>query len=529
MLSAFTRSRPSEAVRRFAGVLRFRLGGGIGTVALPAALLLAVVMGQRSSIGLFLSPMNTATGIGFAALGLAVAVGQVTWGLAQPLSAALAERFGAARVIAGGAVLCALGNVAVVFATSILAMVLAIGIGGAAGAAVGGASLLLGLVAQRVSPERRGLAIGIVGAGGSAGQMVVAPLAQGAIAAVGWIGAMLMIAVMTLAVLPLARVFRGEAAVRSPEAGGAAGAVAERTAVRRVALRDPFYWALSGGFAICGVHVGFLTTHLPGVIQSCGLPASLAGLWIAIVGACNIVGSLVSGVLTRTRSMPRMLMTLYAGRAAGVLLFLAAPKTPVVMIGFAIWMGATYMATVPPTTGLLARRYGAGNLAALFAVAMLLHQVGSALGVWLGGLAFEASGRYDWFWSLDIGLALLAVAIHVPLLTAIPPSSHDCDRLREYKLSTTTPATISASPSSAGASSACPNTSQPISAISAMPTPDQTAYATPTGIVRSVSERNQKAIAYPATTTSEGSGRLKPSAALSADVATTSLRMAIVR
>lgn len=439
MLTAFTARRPGDVLRRFAAAVRSQLGGGVGTVALPAALLLAVVMGQRSSIGLFLSPMNTATGIGFAALSLAVAIGQVTWGLAQPLSAALAERYGAARVIAAGAVLCALGNVAVVFAASVVAMVLAIGIGGAAGAAVGGASLLLGLVAQRVSPERRGLAIGIVGAGGSAGQMVVAPLAQGAIAAVGWIGAMWMMAAMTLAALPLARAFGGEAVVRSRDpgagdgaagagsagasatapAGVAASAAAGRTAARRAALRDPLYWAVSGGFAICGVHVGFLTTHMPGVIQSCGLPATLAGLWIAIVGACNIVGSIVSGLLTQTRSMPRMLMLLYAGRAAGMLLFLAAPKTPVVMIGFAVWMGATYMATVPPTTGLLARRYGAGNLAALFAVAMLLHQAGSALGVWLGGLAFEASGRHDWFWSLDIGLALLAVAIHVPLVHAV--------------------------------------------------------------------------------------------------------------
>jgi predicted MFS family arabinose efflux permease len=402
------------------GAARSLLGGGIGAVALPAALLLAVVMGQRSSIGLFLSPMNTATGIGFAALSLAVAIGQVTWGLAQPMATVLAERYGPARVIACGAVLCALGNVAVVLATSFVAMVLAIGVGGAAGAAAGGASLLLGLVAQRVSPQRRGLANGIVGAGGSAGQMVVAPLAQGAIAAVGWIGAMLMMAVMTFAVVPLARAFRGEATAQPAQAGRADEAARMRLATaRRAALRDPLYWAVSGGFAICGFHVGFLTTHVPGVIESCGLPATLAGTWIAIVGACNIVGSLVSGVLTQTRSMPHMLIALYAARAAGVLLFLAAPKTSAVMLGFAVWMGATYMATVPPTTGVIARRYGAAHLAPLLAVAMLLHQSGSAIGVWLGGLAFEASGHYDWFWSLDIGLALLAAAIHVPLLSRV--------------------------------------------------------------------------------------------------------------
>jgi len=409
------------APRRFARVLRSLLGGGIGSAALPAALLLAVILGQRSAIGLFLPPMNTATGIGFAALSTAVAIGQVGWGLAQPLSAALAERYGPTRVIASGAVLSALGNVAVVFATTAAGMFVAIGLGSAAGAAAGGAPLLLGLVAQRVSSKRRGLASGIVSAGGSAGQMVFAPLAQGVIAHAGWVCAMVLMSAITLAVAPLARAFRsGHRAADAARIPGstATPSAAERAFARRSALRDPFYWALSGGFAICGFHVGFLVAHVPGVIESCGMPATLAGLWIALVGACNIVGSIVSGALTRTRSMPHMLMALYAARAAGVLVFIAAPKTTFVMLGFALWMGATYMATVPPTTGLLARRYGAGNLGALFAIAMLIHQLASALGVWLGGLAFEVSGHYNWFWSLDIALALLAVAIHVPLASA---------------------------------------------------------------------------------------------------------------
>ncbi len=427
MLNVATSGGPQALSRRFAATARSLLSGGIGTVTLPAALLLAVVMGQRSSIGLFLPPMNTTTGIGLASLSLAVAIGQLAWGLAQPLSAALAERYGAARVIALGAVFCALGNVAVVFVTTVVGMSLAIGLGSAAGAAAGGASLLMGLVVQRVSPRRRGLASGILGAGGSAGQMVVAPVAQGAIAAAGWIGAMLLMALMTLAVAPLARAFRStgpssatHAAQRPAQCGDspARSSAATRAAARRAALRDPLYWALCGGFAICGFHIGFLTVHVPGVLQSCGMAPTLAGLWIAIVGACNIAGSLVSGAFTQRYSMPRMLMVLYAARAAGVLLFVAAPKTTATVLGFALWMGATYMATVPPTTGLLARRYGAENLTALFALAMLLHQLSSALGVWLGGLAFELSGHYDWFWSLDVALALVAVALHVPLLPA---------------------------------------------------------------------------------------------------------------
>jgi len=283
-----------------------------------------------------------------------------------------------------------------------------------------------------VSPARRGIATGIVSAGGSAGQLTIAPLTQGAIAAAGWMNAMLLMAVVTIAALPLARAFRAKragavpasrgdvhghsgAAIAGSPAVGAGVAAASRAAVRRAAMRDPRYWLVTAGFFVCGFHVSFLTTHMPGVIEACGMPASLAGAWLAIVGACNIVGSIVSGMLTQKRSMPHMLMALYAARAAGVLLFMLAPKTPAVMLAFALWMGASYMATLPPTAGLIARMYGAGNLATLLGLTMLFHQVGSFLGVWLGGVAFEASGHYDWMWIADITLALVAVAVHLPL------------------------------------------------------------------------------------------------------------------
>lgn len=185
--------------------------------------------------------------------------------------------------------------------------------------------------------------------------------------------------------------------------------------MRRAALRDPYYWLVTAGFSACGFHVSFMTTHMPGVIEACGLPASLAGTWIAIVGGCNIVGSLVSGMLIQRRSMPHMLMALHAGRAAGVLCFLLAPKTPAVMLLFAVWMGVSYMAVLPPTAGLIARRYGATNLSTLLGLTMLFHQAASFLGAWLGGVAFEASGHYDWIWMLDIALALAAVALNLPL------------------------------------------------------------------------------------------------------------------
>ena len=291
----------------------------------------------------------------------------------------------------------------------------ALAFGGAVGAAAGGAPLLLGAVNQRVSPARRGLATGIVSAGGSAGQFTLAPASQAAIAATGWMNAMLLGALLTLAVIPLARAFRARSGDEG-EPGATARAPlspASRAAVRRAALRDPYYWLVTAGFSICGFHVSFLATHMPGVIELCGMPPSLAGTWLAI-RRLQHRRQPVSGMMIQDVDA-HMLMALHAGRAAGVLCFLLAPKTPAVMLLFAVWMGVSYMAVLPPTAGLIARRYGAANLSTLLGLTMLFHQIGSFLGVWLGGVVFEASGHYDWMWRLDIALALAAVAVHLPL------------------------------------------------------------------------------------------------------------------
>lgn len=376
---------------------------------IAAALLLAVAMGTRSSLGLFLGPMNSATAAGMATLGLAVALGQLAWGVASPGCAFLARRYGVGRVVAWGGMVSSAALAAIGLATGSLSLTSAIVLYGAAGAAAGSAPLLMGVVAQRLAPGRQGVGLGVVSAGGSAGQFVLAPVATLLLAAFDWRIALLVFAGLGLAALPLSRAFGSATPVaRSPTPSVPATSL-------RSALRDPSYWCITAGFVVCGFHVSFLTTHMPNVIELCGLPVSLSGAWLAILGACNIVGSLASGWLSQRVPMKALLGSLYALRALGVAVFIALPPSEAVMIGFALWMGLTYMATVPPTSGLIMKLYGARNLAALFGITMALHQVGSFLGAWLGGLELETTGALHWIWLVDILLAVTAAAVHLPI------------------------------------------------------------------------------------------------------------------
>lgn len=382
---------------------------GFIALVLAAAVLMAMQMGTRSSMGLFIGPINTATALGAATISLAFALSQLAWGAAQPVAGLLAGRYGTARVIVAGGVLSAIGLGLITVASSGPALMATLILAGAAGAAAGGAPLLMGAVAQRVAAEKRGAAMGLVSAGSSAGQLLLAPLAALLIGGIGWQGALLAFVALVLAVLPLARAFR-----HPPDATQAANQAAPAIDAR-AALREPSFWFITAGFFVCGFHISFLTTHMPGVLELCGFSASFSGLWLAIVGGCNIAGSLASGWLMQRVPMKAVLGTLYALRAVGVALFLLLPASREVMLGFALWMGFTYMATLPPTSGIIAKLYGARNVAVLFGVTMALHQVGSFLGVWLGGLELELTGGYHWIWMLDILLATAAALAHLPI------------------------------------------------------------------------------------------------------------------
>jgi predicted MFS family arabinose efflux permease len=344
-------------------------------VLLCGAGVFALTMGTRQTMGLFLSSLNTATGLGVASISLAFAFGQLWWGLTQPCAGAMADKVGT----------------------------------GMAGPAV-----LMSATARLIPPDKRGIATGVVNAGGSFGQFVMAPIAGALMLAQGWASAMQVLGLLVLLALPAAFVLKGNSLQSAPAGHKAVGT---REAIR-TAMHNPSFLLLGAGFFVCGFHVAFLATHLPGVIASCGLPVQFGAWSLALLGLFNIVGSLAMGWAVGRWRMKSLLSLVYAARAVAVLLFLLAPKTGPVVLVFAAVMGLTFLSTVPPTAGLVAKFFGLGNMATLFGIVMLSHQVGGFLGAWLGGKVFEATGSFDWIWYIDIVLAVGAALIHLPIREA---------------------------------------------------------------------------------------------------------------
>ena len=389
-------------------------------VLLTAAGTFALTMGTRQTMGFFLSPLNTATGLGVGSISLAFAFGQLWWGLTQPFAGAFADRVGAGRVLLMGVMLVALGTFITPFMTTTAGLILAIGVLSAGGAGMAGPSVLMAATARLIPPERRGMATGIVNAGGSFGQFLMAPLAAALTVGLGWAGAMQSLALLVLLALPAAWVLRGQPALTGAAASVAPVVLPAREAIAK-ALQTPSFLMLAAGFFVCGFHVAFLATHLPGVIAACGLPAPVGAWALGVIGLFNIVGSLAMGWAVGRWRMKSLLALVYASRAIAVLVFLLAPKTEAVVLVFAAVMGLTFLSTVPPTVGLVAKFFGTGNLAMLFGLVMLAHQIGGFLGAWLGGQVFEATSAYDAVWYIDIVLAVGAALIHLPIREPVLP------------------------------------------------------------------------------------------------------------
>ncbi|AMM23470.1 MFS transporter [Variovorax sp. PAMC 28711] len=391
-------------------------------VLLGAAGAFALTMGVRQTMGLFLSSLNTSTALGIGSISLAFAFGQLWWGLTQPFAGAVADRVGTGRVVFIGVVLVAIGTLITPLMTTTAGLIFAIGVLAAGGAGMAGPSVLMGATTRLVPPEKRGLATGIVNAGGSFGQFAMAPIAIGLTATLGWAASMQWLGVLVLLALPAAWLLRGNSNAIAAQAAAASGkkALTAREAIGQ-ALSTPSYRYLSLGFLVCGFHVAFLATHLPGVVAACGLPPEVGGWALAMIGLFNIVGSLAMGWAVGRWRMKSLLSLLYATRGLAVLVFLFAPKTAGVMLVFAAVMGVTFLSTVPPTAGLVAKMFGPSNMAMLFGIVMLAHQVGGFLGAFLGGYIFQATGSYDWVWYIDIVLAVGAALINLPIREALLP------------------------------------------------------------------------------------------------------------
>ncbi|MEZ5630590.1 MAG: MFS transporter [Burkholderiaceae bacterium] len=388
---------------------------GAMAITLAAAGILMVTMGARQSMGLFVSPINTSSGLGIATISFALAVAQFVWGATQPLAGAVADRWGPGPVLVGGTLLLALGSALTPFMPTGPGLVFTLGLLSAVGAGAGSFSVLIGAAAQRLPAAARGSASGVINAGGSFGQFLFAPILQKLIQTLGWMGAMWSMALMTLAALPLiGRVAKGTHAAHLADAPADGG-------LRR-ALRDAFadrnYLLLHASFFTCGFHIAFLVTHLPTEVNLCGLPPSVASWSLALIGLANIAGSLVVGHLVGQYRSKMILAIMYGSRAVLMLWYLAMPRDAWVFYVFAVGLGFTWLATVPPTAGLVGKLFGVRYLGTLFGMTLLSHQIGGFLGAWLGGLAITRFGNYTWMWWADIALASVAALLNLPIREA---------------------------------------------------------------------------------------------------------------
>lgn len=373
------------------------------------AAIVTLAMGVRQAFGLFLTPLSLDLEIGRQMFGLTLAIQNLLFGLAQPFIGAYADKHGAGRVAVVGAAVYVLGLI--VAATAASAAGVMIGLGLLVGLSMTGITfvVMMGAVGRAVPPEKRTMAFGVVTAGGSLGQFLVVPAAQGLIDALDWRGALLALAGLIAIIVALAPAVSGR-----PPAATAADGPPLKQALRE-AFAHPSFWCLNAGFFVCGFHIAFVGAYLPGYIRDGGLSAGIGATALALIGLFNIAGSWLWGVWGSRGSKKALLALLYALRGVIIIAFLLVPLTPVSALAFASAFGFLWLGTVPLTNGLISMIYGVRHLSALAGVVFLSHQVGAFFGAWGGGLAFDAFGSYDLIWAASIALAFLAAAINLPI------------------------------------------------------------------------------------------------------------------
>ena len=381
------------------------------TAVIIAGCLIALLgFGVRSSFGLFLSPLTQDHGWSRQDFGFALAIQNLLWGFGAPIASALADRFGPARVLAVGALFYALGTAGMAMSDSVLLFDLSAGLVTGLGIAFTGFGIALAAMAKVVSPSQRSMALGLGTAAGSLGQVLFSPLSQALISSSGAYTTLLVMAAFSLVILPLAFVLPNDTS-------GRAMAASDQTIGE--ALREAFahrgYLLLTAGFFVCGFQVAFITVHYPAYVKDLGLDVRVGALSLMLIGMFNIAGSFLSGMAGQRWAKRYGLSLIYLGRSIATVALLMAPKTEATILIFAAVMGLLWLSTVPLTSGIVAQVFGVRYMATLFGVVFLSHQVGSFLGVWLGGVIYDRTGSYDGLWWLSVALGVFAAAVHLPI------------------------------------------------------------------------------------------------------------------
>lgn len=369
----------------------------------------AVTFGARSSIGLFTLPMTADMGWSRESFGMAMALQNLVWGLAQPVAGGLADRYGTARVLAIGAVIYAAGLCGMAFSGNEGLLFLTAGLLMGVGIGTASFGIVMAGFGRAVPPEKRSFAFGIATAASSFGQFLFAPLGQAFIETFGWQMALVYFAALLMLVIPLSLAVRGKATSLAGEAD-----MPFMQALAR-AWGHGSYKLLVIGFFVCGFHLAFVTVHMPAYLIQCGLSPEVGSWSIALIGLFNIFGSLASGWLGGKLPRQYLLAAIYFSRAVITAIFLIVPVSEVTAYTYAAALGMIWLATVPLTAGLVALFFGARYLGMLYGVAFLSHQIGGFLGVWIGGLVYDTTGSYSLVWYLGILLGLGSAALHLPI------------------------------------------------------------------------------------------------------------------
>lgn len=378
-------------------------------VLFAATCIISLSVGIRATLGLFLRPMTMELHWSRAAFGIAIAIQNLVWGVTQPFTGMLADRYGSGRVLTIGGIGYALGLYVMSLSTTPELFTLGVGLINGMSLSATAFAVVFGAVGRMVPPERRSLAMGIAAAGGSVGQFVMLPTGRFLIDGFGWTTALVLLGLIALMIVPMSALLTGKASGE-----GASGAARPGRALRE-AIRHKPYWLLFAAFFTCGFHVTFIATHLPAYLEDHAISATIAATALALIGLFNIFGSLTFGWLGGKYSKKRVLSALYLARAGVLLVFIVTPLSTSSVLLFGAGAGFLWLGTVPLTSGLVGQIFGVRYIATLFGFVFLGHQLGSFLGVWLAGLVFDLTGSYTPIWWTAFGLALFAAAVQWPI------------------------------------------------------------------------------------------------------------------